>query len=251
MADLDFHPSKAEQQNVGRTTENTLSNAQNEINSTRGTVPNSSKAEIASQTEAMTKGDKPILPAFDMSRFGDENQSKQSSVSSTSDAKNSDSRKDSNQVKDDSASSSNTPSNTDAVTATNKNLDNTTKSSTGKNTDAVTTTNNGSDDPTKSSPGLTNLDATEKFDGAKNNKDSSTDAKTGPSSPEANSNKSGSADAKNEPTSATPNTSSQGSSDGRRPASDTKPVDGSDNVTIAPPAAGNASAAGSQTTSRP
>ncbi len=92
MADIDFHPSKAEQQNLGKTTENTLSNAQNEINSNRGTVPNSSKAEIASQTEAMTKGDKPILPAFDLS---DENQSKQSSTTATSDAKNSNSRKDS------------------------------------------------------------------------------------------------------------------------------------------------------------
>jgi hypothetical protein len=229
MADLDFHPSKAEQQNVGKTTENTLSNAQNEINSNRGTVPNSSKAEIASQTEAMTKGDKPLLPAFDMSRFGDENQSKQSSASTTSDAKNNNRPNDSNQAKNDSASSSNTPSTTDAVTATNTR----------------------SDDPTKSSEGLNNIDAADKDAPFNNGKDSSADGKTGPTSPEVNSNKSGSMDGKNEPTNSTPNTSSQGASDGSRPAGDTKPVDGSDNVTIAPPAAGNASAAGSQTTGRP
>ncbi len=248
MADLDFHPSKAEQQNVGKTTENTLSNAQNEINSSRGTVPNSSKAEIASKTAEMTKGDNPILPAFDLS---DGNQSKQSSTPATSDAKNSDAGKDSNQAKNDSASSSDKPSNTDAATTTNKKLDDPTKSSTGKNTDAVTTSNNGSDDPTKSSQGLNNLDATDKVAPVNNSKDSSADGKTGPTSPEVNNNQNGSMDGKNEPTNSTPNTSSQGSSDGRRPASDGKAADGSDRATFAPPAAGNASAASSQPTGRP
>ena len=89
MAELDFHPSKAEQQNVGKTTDNALSNAQSEINSDR-TLPNSSKAEIASQTEAMTKGDRPVLPAFDMSRFGDE-QSKDNNPSTSSGLNSSDS----------------------------------------------------------------------------------------------------------------------------------------------------------------
>jgi hypothetical protein len=229
MADLDFHPSKAEQQNIGRNTENTFSNAQNEINSNRGNVPNSSKAEIASQTEAMTKGDKPLLPAFDMSQFGDESQSKQSSASTTSDAKNNNVPKESNQAKNDSASSSNTPSTTDAVTATNR----------------------GSDDATKSSEGLNNLDATDKNAPFNNGKDSSADGKTEPTSPEVNSNKNGSMDGKSEPTNPSSNTSGQSASDGSRPAGDTKPVDGSDNVTIAPPATGNASAAGSQASSRP
>lgn len=106
MADIDFQPSKVERENVGKTTDTTLSNAQNEINSTREALPNNSKAEVASQTEAMTKGDKPILPAFDMSDFGDGKQSKDNVSATSSKASGSDASTNREQSKDGSAAKS-------------------------------------------------------------------------------------------------------------------------------------------------
>lgn len=69
MADIDFQPSKIEQQNIGKTTETPVSNAQNEVNESRASSPTKGLTETANQTEAMTKGPNPILPPFDMSDF--------------------------------------------------------------------------------------------------------------------------------------------------------------------------------------
>lgn len=116
MADIDFQPSKVERENVGKTTDATLSNAQNEINSAREAVPNNSKAEVASQTEAMTKGDKPILPAFDMSDFGDGKQSKDNGSATSSSLSGSEASTNREQSKDGSAATSSSPSGSDAST---------------------------------------------------------------------------------------------------------------------------------------
>ena len=69
MADIDFQPSKIEQQNIGTTNETPLSNAQNEVNESRANNSTKGLTDTASQTEALTKGPNPILPAFDMSDF--------------------------------------------------------------------------------------------------------------------------------------------------------------------------------------
>ena len=70
MADIDFKTPNVEKENVGKTTENPTSNAQNEVNESRAAGPSNGRAETASQTEALTKGPNPVLPAFDMSDFG-------------------------------------------------------------------------------------------------------------------------------------------------------------------------------------
>ena len=117
MADIDFHPSQTEKQNVGKNTENALSNAQNEALSAR-VVPNNNRAEIANQTEAMTKGDKPLLPAFDMSRFGDD--SKQSAEnSSATNSSQTDSAENTRRSNSSESEKANTGSNTDSSSNTN------------------------------------------------------------------------------------------------------------------------------------